>query len=91
MYSSFWESGLKIPGIPEQNHPPHILSKTMPKVACWPNELRWIMVFENVWMVPFIISVATEMQFPAVPVFTLTGLCIKILTGQKWEERPCAL
>lgn len=40
--------------------PPHILSKTMPKVACWANELRWIMVFENDWMVPFIISTATE-------------------------------
>lgn len=47
MWSSFWECGLKIPGIPKQKKKNHIFFKTMPKVACWPNELRWIMVFEN--------------------------------------------
>lgn len=90
-WSIFQQPGLEIPGIPK---PRKIFSKTMPKVAYWPNKLRWIMVFGKRLdgALHYLYSHRNLqkrlMRFPAVPAFTLTGLCIKILSGQKWEGRP---
>lgn len=51
------------------------LLQNMPKVAYWPNKLRWVMVFESDWMVPFIISTAPEISENAYHAFPC-GACI---------------